>query len=307
VGSGFNDGLFGNANANVLDGGVGADILLGAAGNDIYVVDNAGDVVSEAASQGIDEVRAAVSYALAANADVETLRTTNDNGTAAINLTGSNANNQIIGNNGDNVLDGRGGADQMAGRGGNDTYIVDNAGDTITEAGGQGSDEVRASVSFTLTAGADVELLRTNNDAGVAAINLTGNGAGNEVRGNNGANLVNGGDGNDVLTGLGGQDFFEFNTALNATTNVDTVTDFSVADDTIRLQNGVFTGLTAGTLAANQFVIGAAAQDADDRIVYDDTTGALFFDIDGAGGTAAVRFATVSAGLALTNNDFLVV
>jgi Ca2+-binding RTX toxin-like protein len=141
----------------------------------------------------------------------------------------------------------------------------------------------------------------------VTAINLVGNGAGNEVRGNNGGNLINGGDGNDVLTGLGGQDFFEFNTALNAATNVDAITDFTVADDTIRLQNGVFTGLTAGTLGANQFVIGAAAQDADDRIVYDDTNGALFFDVDGAGGAAAVRFATVSAGLALTNNDFLVV
>jgi Ca2+-binding RTX toxin-like protein len=127
------------------------------------------------------------------------------------------------------------------------------------------------------------------------------------VRGNNGGNLINGGDGNDTLTGLGGQDVFLFNTALNAATNVDFITDFTVADDAIQLQNGVFTGLTAGTLAANQFVIGAAAQDADDRIVYDDTTGALFFDIDGAGGTAAVRFATVSAGLALTNNDFLVV
>jgi serralysin len=64
--------------------------------------------------------------------------------------------------------------------------------------------------------------------------------------------------------------------------------------------------LVAGTLAANQFVIGAAAQDADDRIVYDDTSGALFFDVDGAGGAAALQFAQVSAGLALTNADFLV-
>ena len=56
-----------------------------------------------------------------------------------------------------------------------------------------------------------------------------------------------------------------------------------------------------------QFVIGAAAQDADDRIVYDDTTGALLFDSDGVGGAAAVQFAVVNTGLALTNLDFLVV
>ena len=88
--------------AKHLDGGGGTDFLVGGLGNDIYVVDNAGDSVVEAGGQGIDEVRASVSYTLAAGADVETLRTTNDNGTAAINLTGNAAGNQIIGNNGDN-------------------------------------------------------------------------------------------------------------------------------------------------------------------------------------------------------------
>ena len=79
-----------------------------------------------------------------------------------------------------------------------------------------------------------------------------------------------------------------------------------MADDTIQIDNGIFTGLAAGTLAANQFVIGAAAQDADDRIIYDNTSGALSFDVDGTGGAAAVQVAQVSAGLALTNLDFLV-
>jgi serralysin len=307
IGTPFTDALFGDGAANRLDGRGGADLLAGRAGDDLYIVDNAGDMLIEAGGQGLDEVRTSVSYTLTANQDIEILRTTNDNGTAAINLTGNAAGNQIIGNSGDNVIDGGAGVDQLVGRGGNDVYIVDNAGDSITEAGGQGNDEVRTSVNFTLTAGADVELLRTTDDNGVTAINLAGNASGNTVRGNNGANLVNGGDGNDTLTGLGGQDLFEFDTALNAATNVDTITDFTVADDTIRLQNGVFSGLAAGTLAANQFVIGAAAQDADDRIVYDDVTGALSFDIDGVGGNAAVRFATLSTGLALTNLDFLVV
>jgi Ca2+-binding RTX toxin-like protein len=195
----------------------------------------------------------------------------------------------------------------MTGLYGNDLYFVDSAGDSVAEAGGAGLDEVRTSVSFTLTAGADVEILRTTDDNGTAAINLAGNFAGNALRGNNGANLINGADGNDTLTGLGGADSFLFNNLLDAATNVDAITDFSVADDTIQLDDGIFTGLVAGTLAANQFVVGAAAQDADDRIVYDGTNGALFFDVDGAGGVAAVRFATVGAGLGLTNNDFLVV
>ena len=97
-------------------------------------------------------------------------------------------------------------------------------------------------MSFTLTAGADVEMLATNDDNGVAAINLAGNGSGNTVRGNNGANLINGADGNDKLTGLGGQDSFLFNNALNAATNVDVIADFTVADDTIQIDNGIFVG-----------------------------------------------------------------
>ena len=63
-------------------------------------------------------------------------------------------------------------------------------------------------------------------------------------------------------------DLFFFNTALNAATNVDTVTDFSVANDTFRLENAIFAGLAAGALNADAFHIGAAAADAEDRIIY---------------------------------------
>jgi Ca2+-binding RTX toxin-like protein len=301
-GSNFNDTLIGNEAINELRGG---------GGSDTYVVQNAGDTVIENGGQGNDEVRAAVSYTLTAGADVETLRTTDDNGTAAIDLTGNTSGNNLIGNNGDNTLNGGGGADGFVGRGGNDTYIVDSLSDTITENGGQGIDTVRASVSYTLTAGADVELLATNNDAGTVDIFLTGNANGNEVRGNAGNNIINGGDGRDTLTGLGGFDQFAFNTALDAATNVDEITDFNVGEDSINLDNAVFTGISSnvgfGTLRAEQFVTGTAAQDAQDRIIYDSVTGALFFDADGTGAVAAIQFAEVTPGLALTNLDFLVV
>jgi serralysin len=313
-GMGGHDVLLAGGGSDTLDGGDGddslqgeggADIMIGGFGNDIYTVDDAGDLVFEAAGQGFDGVFTSVSYALNPGSEFETLASSY--GSFGLNLTGSDSANQIIGDDGANQIDGRGGADQLRGLGGNDIYFVDNAADAVGENGGAGIDEVRASVSYALTAGADVETVRTTDDNGLAAINLSGNETGNLMRGNNGANVINGGAGNDELTGRGGQDAFLFNTALDAAFNVDTIADFLVADDTMQLENAVFTGLSAGTLAASQFVIGTAAQDADDHVIYNSTTGALLFDSDGIGGAAAVQFASMGTGLALTNLDFLVV
>jgi Ca2+-binding RTX toxin-like protein len=306
IGSGFTDVLVGNDFANTLDGAGGADFLLGGAGNDIYIVDNAGDAVGELAGNGIDEVRSFVTYTLAEGADIETLRTAIDNSIDDIDLIGNATNNQITGNNGDNQINGGAGVDQLIGRGGNDIYFVDNVSDSIAENAGQGADEVRANVSYVLTAGADVEALRTVDDNGVAAIDLTGNETGNLVRGNNGANVLNGGAGNDELTGLGGQDAFRFDTALDAANNLDVIADFTIGTDTIQLENTIFSVFSAGPLAAERFALGAP-QDGNDNLIYHATDGALFFDLDGTGTAAAIQFAQLATGLALTSNDFLVV
>ena len=66
-------------------------------------------------------------------------------------------------------------------------------------------------------------------------------------------------------------------------------------------------GLGTGILAADAFRVGTTAIDASDRIVYNDDTGALFFDQDGNGAAAKVQFATVDDGLAMSNLDFLLV
>jgi Ca2+-binding RTX toxin-like protein len=298
----------GSSQSDTLVGNEVVNLLQGFAGNDTYVVQNAGDTIMEGAGQGTDEARASTSYTLTAGAEVETLRTTDDSGTALINLTGNGTNNRLVGNNAGNTLDGGGGNnDELVGRDGNDTYLVNNANVRITENGGQGIDTVRTSVSYTLTAGADVEILETANSAGTAALNLTGNASGNIVIGNNGNNIITGGVGEDYLTGHGGRDSFLFNTTLDPENNLDVITDFNVTDDTIQLDNAVFTTLADGTFAAGQFVTGTAAQDAQDRIIYDSATGALFYDSDGTGGVAAIQFAEVNPGLALTNLDFLVV
>jgi Ca2+-binding RTX toxin-like protein len=307
-GYGGADTLHGETGDDVIDGGTGADTMIGGTGNDLYFVDSGSDLVTERGGEGIDTVRTSVSYSLPYNADVETLETTDANGTAAISLYGNASGNIIIGNNGSNIIYGGGGVDEMSGRGGNDSYYVDNANDRVTESGGQGNDTVRSSVTWTLTAGADVELVATDYDFGTAAINLTGNANGNVLRGNNGNNTLNGREGRDDLTGLGGQDQFLFNTPLSAATNVDRVTDFNVADDVILLEQAIFSSsLGLGNISAGEFVIGTAAQDANDRMIYDSNSGALFYDNDGVGGNAQVQFAELSRGLALTNLDFLVV
>ncbi|MET0506555.1 MAG: hypothetical protein ABWZ78_00040, partial [Burkholderiaceae bacterium] len=95
--------------------------------------------------------------------------------------------------------------------------------------------------------------------------------------------------------------------ALNATTNVDQIADFAPADDVMRLDGAVFTAFAvAGTVGVGAFRTGAAAADSTDRLLYDPATGAVRYDSDGTGPTAAVRFATLKTGLAITNADFSV-
>ena len=222
-------------------------------------------------------------------------------GTAAIDLTGNYQVNRLIGNAGDNVLDGKGGVDQMLGSVGDDTYFVNHAHDLAFELPGQGGDTVRATVSYQLDDGMEIEALTTTNNNGLGAINLTGNVKTQAIVGNAGANILQGlgGDdylqgraGNDTLIGGAGADKFLFNTALNAATNVDAITDMTAGVDIIRLDDAVFAGIGAvGVLNADAFHIGAAAADAQDRIVYNSATGELFFDSNGnaAGGIDPLR------------------
>jgi Ca2+-binding RTX toxin-like protein len=212
TGNTFGNVIYGNAGDNVLNGGGGtaSDALVGLGGNDTYVVNHAGDSVVEGVGAGSDRVLASVSYRLAAGVEVEELRTQNDAGTAAINLTGNELANAIFGNAGNNTLDPGGGsaADAMSGGAGDDWYFVNHAADVVNESAGAGNDRVFASVSWTLAAGSEVELLSTAFHAGTDAIDLTGNELANVIYGNAGANTLDGGAGSaaDVLVGLAGDD-----------------------------------------------------------------------------------------------------
>lgn len=324
VGSNFADTLTGDAASNtlnggggddVIDGGAGNDLMIGGVGDDHFFVDSARDRITETATGGFDSVDSSVSYTLSGH--VETLTLT---GTAAINATGNAQNNILNGNSAANALLGGAGADRMNGFDGNDLYYVDNVGDIVTETSASGgSDVVRTTINYTL--GANLESLQI---IGTAAVNGTGNSLANSLFGNAAANILSGllgndsliggagddrligGAGNDSLTGGAGLDRFVFDSALSASTNVDLISDFSVADDTMVLVQSIFAGLATGTLSAAAFQLGTAANDAGDRIIYDQATGRVFYDADGLGGGAAIQFAKVAGGTALTNADFVV-
>jgi len=214
-------------------------------------------------------------------------------------LTGNAKNNTLTGRGGHDTLNGAGGADVMAGGFGNDVYTVNVSGDVVMENFNQGSDKINSSVTYTLPA--HVENLTLT---GAKAINGAGNDLANIIIGNTGNNQLDGGAGNNTLTGGLGNDIFKFTTAGH----VDVITDYNVINDTIQLENAVFTALTTtGTLAAARFRIGANALDANDNIIYNSATGALIYDANGNGAGAAVQIATIGVGLALTNADIVVI
>ena len=145
-----------------------------------------------------------------------------------------------------------------------------------------------------------------NATGGTGRDRLLGNDLANTLIGNDGNDRLNGFKGNDKLIGNDGNDTFIFSTALNRNTNLDRVMDFIAADDSFLLDHRVFRGLTGAVLSDPAFFQGGAAHDASDRIIYNDVNGSLLFDIDGKGGQAAVKFAQISAGLTLSNVDFLI-
>jgi serralysin len=138
---------------------------------------------------------------------------------------------------------------------------------------------------------------------------LVGQGGNDVLKGNAGNDILNGGAGKDTLGGGAGLDIFVFNAALSQTSNVDHMIDFNHTNDTVRLDNAVFTKLQAanGPLAPGAFHIGPGAHDANDRIIYNGAQGVLYYDPDGIGGAPQIKFATLGTKLPVNGSDFFVI
>ncbi len=264
----------GGAGNDTLDGGIGNDSLIGGAGDDLYFIDNAGDVVTEIANDGIDTINSSVAItALAAN--VENLTLT---GTSVINGTGNALNNIITGNSAVN---------RLIGLAGNDTYYV-TAGDLVVEAMGAGTDTVISSNTFTLAA--NVENLTL---IGTAVINGTGNGLANIITGNSANNTLRGGAGTDtfVLLKTGG--------------GLDTIADFTTGDRLNVRDFGIInTIFTVSSGAGRRTGIGSA----NNLFIFDSSSKTLYFDADGNGAGSSVQIASLAGSTvnSLTATNFII-
>ena len=201
--------------------------------------------------------RGNVFNALQFNGDERSLIENAIGGSGDDTMIGNQAVNSLIGGGGNNILNGLTGADFMAGGTGNDTYYVDNAGDTISEIAGQGTnDRVATSVSYALASGADIELFTTTSTGATTNLKLTGNALAQRIIGNAGDNVLSDGGfgGNDTLQGLGGNDTYIVNNSgaiirevagEGTRDRVATSVDFTLAsDDDIELFTTTSTGAT---------------------------------------------------------------
>jgi Ca2+-binding RTX toxin-like protein len=297
-GGGGADSLNGGTGDDVLKGGGGNDELDGGEGDDTYVIgigDVSVDENRDSGSEGVDVIDATrvarlvlpAKFSLAASG-IEVIAGADSGvtiwgGAAPVEwdftgitlenvaaLAGSDLDDFIVGSEGGDEIGGRAGADELAGAGGRDTLF------------GKGGDDV-----------------------------LTGDAGADTLVGGGGNDLLAGGAGKDTLTGGKGDDTFSFDSTFDIA-RTDTIIGFTPGTDVLSLSSMVFDALSSpvgGPLSGEEFHASAdgSAVDASDRILYNTTTGALYYDADGSGDGVAIRFAILEGAPDLDSADIVIV
>ncbi len=348
VGGSGSDKLYGGLGNDILNGGAGKDLLDGGEGFDyasyadattgvIARLDYPSQNTGEAAGDTYVSIEGLIGSAYADELHGDS----GDN-----TLKGGGGRDTLYGGAGKDKLYGEAGSDYLYGGAGND-ILIGGAGKDLLD-GGEGFDYASYVDAKTgVIARLDNPSLNTGEAEGDIYVSIEGligsahadelhgdggdntlkggagkdklfGGAGNDklfgdagddrLNGGSGDDILDGGEGKDRLTGGAGKDTFVFSTALGAS-NVDTITDFTSVDDMIQLSSSIFEGLAKGALKASAFKdIAMGSVDASDRILYDSTTGALYFDRDGSGSTyQPVQFAILENNAAISAADFFVV
>lgn len=294
------DRLSGGSGNDKLDGGRGADILNGGRGNDTYIIDNPQDKIQEKGNGGTDTIRTSINININVINNVENIVFT---GRKSLNGTGNRGKNEIEGNRGRNRIDGQAGNDIINGGGGNDNLLGGEGNDIVN--GGSGNDVVNGDIgNDTLTGGSGKDT-------------LIGDAGKDELAGGGGSDRLTGGAGNDILTGGGGKDRFIFNSDRRFRKKdfgTDQIADFVLGKDKIVLDLTTFNSLESkagNSLVNNDFATitgNASAAKSSAEIVYNSTTGELFYNANGsqAGFGGGGKFATLVDDPALSRTDFMV-
>lgn len=319
------DTLLGGADSDTLHGGAGFDQLFGEAGDDALSGGASPDLLD--GGEGLDwaDYRHAPAglYADLTTTSGTTGEAAGDFFTSVENLRGSAFADDLRANDSTNRLHGADGDDTLVGREGDDTLSGGLGGDRLE--GGDGGDSADYAGAHRVRA--DLALAERNRgeaagDSFVSVEHLRGSGKDDALAGDSAANRlegVNGGDalagrsgddtlaggrGHDRLRGGHGADRFEFSSLRAA--DSDTIADFAAGSDFILLDGGVF-GLAQGGLAAEAFAMGKRAGDADDRLIYNASTGRLYFDPDGTGAAARIHLVSFADNAALSAEDIVVI
>jgi Ca2+-binding RTX toxin-like protein len=314
------DHLFGGSGSDELTGGSGHDHLYGGSGNDrafFNVSTDGSDSVNLGAGSDIVSVSAATSRQIRLTftsaevgngtaTDAGTM--TNQDGGLAVRLQSETSVGDLTGeisrfdDEGITFVAARPGLtfdvrDLVSGTARGDQFEVVSLGtkaaDTLTA--------VRSGDAYYFNAGMGNDRVTGGRDSDF----LVGGAGTDTMDGRGGNDRFIAGAGNDVLTGGSGDDTFIFNAAFAS--NVDRIRDFRASDDTLQLDNAVFMGLTDGALNAGAFALASAAAEADDRVIYDQGTGNLFFVADGGARDNQTLFATLTNKASITVSDFFVI
>lgn len=326
-----------------IGGGKGDDVLYGIDGDDQLEGGRGQDALH--GGDGIDSATYLLALDDGVTADLQAsqfnkFEAAGDTYFDIENIDGSFFNDDLRGDGGDNVINAWDGDDFLSGRSGDDTLIGETGNDVLTGGagadrldGGEGIDRasyhdsaigVRADLQAAqfntgIAAGdtySEIENLRGSKqnddlrgDAGDNLIEglsgrdyLTGRNGDDELRGGAGDDVLNGGRGADLMVGSSGRDSFRFQFSDD---EVDSIMDFQSGIDRIHLYQSAFSALSTGPLSMDNFVVGTAALDGDDYIIYD--AGALYYDADGNGAVAAVQFGNLLNNAAIDAGDFLVI
>ncbi|MEH2454280.1 MAG: calcium-binding protein [Nostoc sp.] len=307
------DGLSGN---DLLRGGAGNDTFIGGAGNDTLDGGTGDDSLNASGSTGNNTLNGSVGNdSLSASGSTGDNLLSGGDGNDFLDLYGGfYSNSHSLGNN---TLNGGAGDDSLSAGGstGNNLLSGGNGNDYLEVSGDNDGFDYRSTGNNTLNGGAGDDTLSAGGSTGD---NLLSGGDGNDyisassasgkntLQGGNGNDILTGGKGNDTLYGGNGTDTFTFNTYNEG---VDRLYDFNATNELIQVSAAGFGGgLSIGSLKTSQFTLGTSATTSNQRFIYDNSTGGLYFDQDGsASGFTQIKFAQLLGGVTLTENNFVVV